>query len=348
SFAVSVGNHSAHLTDDLYKDPTLDTDAGADNGVIGCDIRHTGEGGIILGGGDRKSLTPANNFATNNSIVDYARWVRTYRPGIFVYGVGNRVSHNRITDAPHVGILMSGNDHIVEYNEIARVCTETADCGAIYMGRDYTERGNVIRFNLIRQCGNAGAFSSNVTAIYLDDCASGALVFGNIVYQCGFGVLIGGGRDNTIDNNLFIDCNPAVFIDARGLGWMKSFFDGTETVLFDRLKKVHADEPPYARRYPELAALLSDEPAVPKGNKIEHNVFQGGKWIELPANCDAKTFLIKDNFTEGDAQLTAPEKLDFRPAVTSPVWSVGFRPIHTEKIGLQADEYRQTVPPERN
>ncbi|HZK81460.1 MAG TPA: right-handed parallel beta-helix repeat-containing protein, partial [Humisphaera sp.] len=337
SFAVSVGSHGENLTDDLYKEPTLDTDAGFDNGIIACDIRHVGEGGILLGGGDRKSLAPGNNFAVNNLIADYSRWVRTYRPGIYVHGVGNRVAHNRITDAPHVGILLAGNDHIVEYNEIARVCTETADSGAIYMGRDFTERGNVVRFNLIRQCGNAGAFSNNVNAIYLDDCASGVLVYGNIIHQCGCGVLIGGGRDNTIDNNLFIDCNPAIFIDARGLSWMKTFFDGTEPILFDRLKQLHSSEPPYARRYPELARILVEQPAIPKGNKIQHNVCQGGQWIHMPDNCDARIFEIKDNFTDGDAQLTAPDKLDFRPATASPVWAVGFHPIPMNKIGLQLD-----------
>jgi hypothetical protein len=101
-------------------------------------------------------------------------------------------------------------------------------------------------------------------------------------------------------------------------------------------------------RYPPLAKLLTDEPAIPKGNKIQRNVRQGGQWIELPANFDVKIFDIEKNFIDGDAQLTAPEKLDFRPATTSPVWNMGFRPIHMEKIGLQADAYRPIVPPEKN
>ena len=349
TFAVSIGDHFQNLTDDLYKNPVLPRDAGTDNGVVSCTILHTGEGGILLSGGDRRTLAPAGNFAINNHITDYARWVRTYRPGIFVDGVGNHVAHNYIADAPHVGILLKGNDHVIEYNEIARVCTETADAGAFYMGRDFTERGNVIRFNLIRECGGPGSFSAetnanDINAIYLDDCASGTLVYGNIVYKCGRGIMLGGGRDNSIDNNLLVDCNPAIYADARGLGWMKNFFDGTETILFDRLKLIRFDQPPYSRRYPELSRILTDDPAIPKGNRIIHNVRAGGQWLDLPDNCNEDIFLKKDNFSEGDPQLVAPDKLDFRPAQDSPVWKIGFRPIPSDKIGLQKDEYRQTVP----
>ncbi len=40
---------------------------------------------------------------------------------------------------------MGGNDHEVAYNEIYRVCTQTGDAGAVYMGRNLTMRGTVIR-----------------------------------------------------------------------------------------------------------------------------------------------------------------------------------------------------------
>ena len=269
--------------------------------------------------------------------------MRTYRPAIFVDGVGNRVAQNYIGDAPHVGILLKGNDHIIEFNEFARICTETADTGALYMGRDFTERGNVIRFNLFRDCGGPGAFSADISAIYLDDCASGTLVYGNIIYKCGRGILLGGGRDNTIDNNLLIECNPAIHIDARGLGWMKNFFDGTEPILFDRLRLVRFDQPPYSRRYPPLALLLNDDPAVPKGNRIFHNVRAGGQWIDFIDHGDEKMFAVHDNFTAGDPQLRDPAHGDFHLAAGSPVWSTGFRPIPLEKVGLQKDEYRKTI-----
>jgi parallel beta-helix repeat protein len=341
TYAVSVGEPTESLTDDLYAHPLLDCHAGMDNGVVSCDIVRTGEGGILLGGGDRATLTPAGNFATNNRIADFDRWVRTYRPAILVHGVGNYVGHNVISDGPHVGILLKGNDHVVEYNALDHLCTETSDVGAFYMGRDFTERGNVVRFNLFTDIGAGGPVGALAVAIYLDDCASGTLVFGNVVCRSYRGVLLGGGRDNSIDNNLFIDCNLAILMDARGLDFMKGYFDGTETVLFDRLKLVRSDRPPFATRYPELAKLTSDSPAIPKGNRIQRNVRSGGGFIDLPDGLGENVISLHANYSEGDPMLISAEKMDFNPKPDSPVWKTGFKPIPVEKIGLMKDEYRK-------
>ena len=41
---------------------------GTKHGVVGCDIYQTGQGGIHLEGGDRKTLTPAEHYADNNHV----------------------------------------------------------------------------------------------------------------------------------------------------------------------------------------------------------------------------------------------------------------------------------------
>ena len=41
---------------------------GNDNGIVGNDIYQVGSDGIALSGGDRATLTPANNYADNNYI----------------------------------------------------------------------------------------------------------------------------------------------------------------------------------------------------------------------------------------------------------------------------------------
>src|SRR4029077_4895078 len=137
------------------------------NAIIGCDIYATGEGGIYLGGGDRRTLSRGDNAAINNHIHDFNRWVYTYRPAISIDGVGNHVSHNLIDDAPHAGIFIHGNDHVVDLNELHHLCLQTSDAGAIYMGRDLSERGNVIRYNFIHDLGK----NIDDNAIYLDDLA---------------------------------------------------------------------------------------------------------------------------------------------------------------------------------
>ena len=111
------------------------------HGVAGCDIYETGDGGIALTGGDRKTLTPGGLLADNNHIHHYSRWNRIYQPAIALNGVGNRATHNLIHDAPHMAIVFGGNDTRIEFNEIHSVCYESNDAGAIYAGRNWTMRG---------------------------------------------------------------------------------------------------------------------------------------------------------------------------------------------------------------
>ena len=120
---------------------------GVQNGIISCDIFETGDGGIVLSGGDRKTLTPAGNYAINNDIYNFCRVNYVYRPGIRLSGVGNRLSNNSIHDGPHQAIGWRGNENIVEFNEIFDVVAETNDSGAIYSVGDPTSQGNNIRYN---------------------------------------------------------------------------------------------------------------------------------------------------------------------------------------------------------
>ena len=142
------------------------------------EIRDTGDGGILLEGGDRKTLTPGGHFAVRNHIHDFSRWSRTYTPAILMQGVGNRAVGNTIDHAPHNAILVDGNDHLIEGNDLHSVAMETGDVGAYYLGRDWTERGNTVRGNFFHNLG-----VGDVNAVYLDDCASGSIITGNVIRE---------------------------------------------------------------------------------------------------------------------------------------------------------------------
>ena len=118
--------------------------SGESNGISNSHLYKLGQGGIDISGGNRITLSAGNNRAKNRYIHDYNRLVKTYRPGIRHSGVGNAVTGNIIESATHTAISFSGNDHIIEYNEITSVVNETGDAGAIYTGRDWTARGKVI------------------------------------------------------------------------------------------------------------------------------------------------------------------------------------------------------------
>lgn len=296
--------------------------------VENCRIHDTGDGGVAISGGDRKKLTPGNVAVRNNEIFNYSRWSYTYRPGVSIDGVANTIANNYIHDAHHSAIILHGNDHVIEYNDIHRVCMETSDAGAFYLGRDWTERGNIVRYNYFRELGHG-----DVMAIYFDDCASGNTAYGNICYKAGRAVLIGGGRDNTIENNIFIECTPAVHVDARGKSWASFWFDGKDPTLMDRLKAMNYAVKPYSERYPELLTLLGDDPAMPKGNLIARNIFVGERWLDLLDGLNDQVVKIESNFTEGDPGFGASVNGIFQLRDDSPAYALGFKKIPVEKIG---------------
>ncbi|MDA0335838.1 MAG: right-handed parallel beta-helix repeat-containing protein, partial [bacterium] len=208
-------------------------DGGVDHGVQGCHIFNNGDGGVSLQGGNRNKLEPCHHYVHNCHLHHQARWSRCYVPAVIMSGVGTRVSNNLIHDHPHCPILFTGNGHIIEYNDIHHVCQETGDVGAIYTGRDWTYRDNVIRFNHLHDIHGPGMLGS--IAVYLDDCVSGVTVFGNIFQGTQMAAFIGGGRDCSIENNLFIDTHPAVQIDGRGLSPREVWQNMVNVTMKDRL-----------------------------------------------------------------------------------------------------------------
>lgn len=312
---------------------------GTHNGVVGCDIYETGNGGVSMSGGERKTLEPAEHYVENNHIHHYGRWNRMYQPAISINGVGNRASHNLIHNAPHMAISFGGNDHLIEFNEIHSVCYESNDAGAIYSGRDWTMRGTVIRHNFLHHIN--GFEGRGCVGIYLDDMFCGTTIYGNLFYKVTRAAFIGGGRDCVVENNIFVDCDPALHIDARAMGWASYHVDTTMT---DRLLAMPYKEPLWIERYPKLNNILEDEPAAPKGNIVARNISQGGKWDGVYGQ--ARPYIaFEDNLIDQgthfvDAKPEFSYSKGFRLRDDSPAYRLGFKPIPIEKIGLYKDELR--------
>lgn len=260
-------------------DVAADIAGGDVDEIVSCNFHDLARGAINVAGGDRATLTPSRHRVVNNHIHHFSQWLRTGQYGVFIDGVGQLVAQNLIHDAPFEAMYLRGNDHVVEGNEIHSVTQEAGDAGGIHTGRDWTWRGNVIRHNYWHHLKGPGVHG--VTAVYLDDFSSGFTVTDNIFYRAGRAVQIGGGRDNLVANNLFVECEPSVHVDARGLSWAANYFDGRFPWMFERFREMNADQPPYAVRYPALKSILGDDPALPKGNRIVHNVSWGGRWLDV-------------------------------------------------------------------
>ena len=248
--------------------------------VAECELWNLGSSGISVGGGNRESLEASGNRIVENYIHDYARVRRVYAPGVSVSGVGSYVGHNLVENAPHMGMGFSGNDHFFEFNEICNVCYESNDAGAIYTGRNWTMRGNVLRNNYLHDI--VGFQNNGCVGIYLDDMFSSADMIGNLFVNVTRAAFIGGGRDCKIIGNLFVNCHPALHVDARGAGWANGHIQGWLDEFHEKgtISGVKFNVPPYSTRYPELASMLDEgkKPEYPEGDVVADNVCIGGSW----------------------------------------------------------------------
>ena len=238
-------------------------------------VFHVASYGINISGGDRQSLIMSNNLIENNHLYDFANKFRVYNPGINMSGVGITVQHNLIHNSSSQGILLSGNEHKILYNEMYGLVNEMSDAGAIYMGRDYTMRGNEIAYNYIHDIDTSASKigSIYVAGIYLDDLFSSADIHHNILENCHLGVMIGGGRDNNFDNNILVDCDNGMFMDGRGVGWA-AYHAAKGGLAYNTILTVPYDKSPWAEKYPNLATIL-DNPSdlgKPMNNSIQNNV----------------------------------------------------------------------------
>jgi hypothetical protein len=316
---------------------------GKHNGVTACEFSHLGGGGISLSGGDRATLTPCGNFATNNHIHHFGELYRTHHDAINLNGCGCQATHNLIHDAPHHAMDFGGNDHLVEFNEVYRVCLETDDAGAIYTGRNWTVQGNIIRHNFWHDIGGGPAVGNQ--AIYLDDCAAGTTCTGNVICRVGRAFLLGGGRDNMIKNNVIVDCRIPIHIDNRGVGIAKRKDENWGTLTREFATLPITGEL-WARRYPHLPTYLTDQPGYPKYNEVTGNLIVACGKMNLAKEAQELS-TIRDNLeTNEDPGFVNAALLDFTLKPDAAVFKAlpDFKPIPFAQIGPKLDEYRKTMP----
>jgi hypothetical protein len=331
-------------------------ESGTAHEIVSCDILDTGDGGVQMTGGDRQTLTPGAHYVENCHFQRQGRWSKCYVPAIGMTGVGLKASHNLIEDHPHCAVLFWGNDHLIELNEIRHIALETGDVGAIYTGRDYTFRGNKIRHNFIHHTGGVGMGSMGV---YMDDCVSGTEVFGNVFYKVHWAMFIGGGRDHRVENNLFVDCDPAVRADGRGLDSSPVWHSMVDDTMRKRLTEVPLGL--YRERYPDMK-LLDKYYGPPEGPSITGKAFTGvppennviarnvcvGKWLEAGWHAQLEMLRLESNVTVTASSITGVKSdssraTDFELNKDSPAWDSGFKRIPVEQIGLYGDELRREL-----
>ena len=313
-----MGNWHEHI----YKYTAWNREAGTNHKVLSCDIYDIGAGGIMLGGGDRRTLTPGNTLVKNCDIYRVNRWDRTYKAPVNVDGCGNKIINNHLHHCPGLGVYLHGNDHVIEYNEIDHVLTDMSDMGAIYMGRDPSETGNSFSYNFFHNIKNYHNGGHGVQAIFFDDCSFGAAKMTcNVFYKAGSNksIFFNGGGGCEIRNNMFIDCNKT--IDARNnTGRCRSFMKGK--LGHERLRtRVDVTKPPYSTKYPKLLAAYL------------HKIAIGVK--------PADNYVVKGDLS----QFIDGENMNFQLKKDSEVYKriPKFKEVPFGEMGLFVDKYRLSL-----
>ena len=240
-------------------------------GVRDCEMSDLGAGGVLLNGGDRVHIVRGDNFVEDCVLHDYNRIEKSNRPAVILRGLGNRISRCEIYNSSNQAIFLYGNDQLIEDCDIHDVCLDVEDNGAIYNGRNPSERGNVIRRNYFHDI----QVPWNVRAVYHDDGACACEVYGNIFNRISSPpVQIGGGSDIVYHDNIFmnLDC-AAIKIDGRLKTWGADRRNAHKTYVAE------VDGPAFRAHYPDFAPYWEGDPAEPNGNILVRNVFYNVRWV---------------------------------------------------------------------
>ena len=327
----------------VWTNNDFNSEAGRQHGIISCDIYNMGAGGVFLSGGDRVKLEPAGNYVENCILHNCGRLDPAYKAAVNFDGVGNRVSHCRISEHPNMAIYLQGNDQVIEYNEITRCAQRVDDMGALYTGMDPTQLGTVIRGNFWHD--NESSISDNHPVIYFD-CPGGhgATIEGNVFYHnrnaWGDIMLNQGAQGFQVNDNTFIGERRALRLDEwspeQALG---SLFGTSPRAKL--LRNIDLSQPPYSVRYPGMANFRQPGWYDTKHNKLMRNLVVDCADFHT-GNPDAQGNCVTDR----DPGFVDAANMDFGLREGAPVLKQvpGFHPVPFDQIGLRRDEYRTVLP----
>ncbi len=310
--AISLGHPLRNNTNGFLQDGSpkqwQHTSDNFNINIKSCEIFNTGCGGVILDGGNRRTLEPSGNRVEFCLFQNTDRINQSYSPAIKMFGVGQVVANCSFKKNRHQSISFLGNDHVIEYCRFENICYDADDMGAIYTGRDPSSRGTVIRYNYFKNILSKSPQTS-MCGVYIDDGSGGVVVHDNVFYKTGnpghfgnFGaVFINTGFDNRIFNNTFIDCKTAVgHNSATEKDWLK-LLNGP-LLQFRMYEDVNVRSEVYRQKYPELVQYENNTSR--RLNYMEYNWLIGTQIVSFG------DFALRKNTSLSISPLS-PEEFDY-------------------------------------
>ncbi len=313
---------------------------GQNNSVENCLIHTIGSSAIVLEGGNYETLEKGNNSVVGCEIYDWAFYDRVYSPAIKLSGVGNNVIGNKIHDAPHGAITISGNDQLIEKNEISNVLLEFKDFGAIYgfLGKNQLMRGQIIRGNYFHDIGLIG---ESVYAIYADEASAGWRIEDNLFYKIGNkGARVAAVLGNTcsyvnVKNNLFLDCSETFELSFHFSTWgKKRYTDFFAKVWKEQYGNEGSIPALYISHYPELKNFMKEERIYVNSNSFTDNTIGN---FSIPLKHE-NYFRTQSSIQNADSLISSKNNIfteDKSLAVFLENWN---KPVDRKKLALTIPE----------
>ncbi len=319
--------------------------------VDGCDFVNIGSVGIDVNPANVEasanynysSLKPQNVVVNNCDFYEIST-KSTYSGAVRLSGVGNSVTRCRMHECKTGVIYFKGNDHRIIGNEIYNVLKLAKDQGAVYHGRQITQRGNEFAYNYFHDFRAQSDRAGYATAIYFDDLLGGNNVHHNIFANAEESVSFTGGSDNKFDNNIVVSCDSAGRFASGGYG-SSSFKTAYSNFVNLQIPNVATIDD--FKKYANMNNLYFLDEWPPFGLSIKSNLFYNNK--TRPTLSDgARLFASEeDNLITYDTKyndiFVSPDDGDYgvRADAELPQGYEGLKDISMDKIGLYKSETRQ-------
>ena len=301
---------------------------GQNNRINGNDISDSAEGGVLL---DNTSDNEVSDNHISNCGIVYK-----HIGGIVLTGStanGNIISHNNIKDISRYGVSLKkpGSYNVIEFNRIQNTNTETYDTGGIEVTQHDKEfrSHSIIRNNIV---GDTIGYSSDGKrpifmswGIYLDSYAGGYTVQDNIVYRnCRGGIMLQGGKDNIVQNNIFVD-------SSRNQVQIANFMNNSTGAVFEKNIVYYTDSDAYTfytGTFEEQTVSIDKNlyfcPGVVTPKINSPSISSDEDWIKK--GYDVHSLIADPLFVDKDHD-------DYTLKQGSPAFNLGFSQIDTSTVG---------------
>ncbi|MCF6226817.1 MAG: right-handed parallel beta-helix repeat-containing protein [Xanthomonadales bacterium] len=329
---------------------------GKNIGLQRCEVAYSGDAGVIISGGNgweepapynavnRRNLISSGNSIRNTLIHDTGYWSWVTPAVVLEHTVGVRIANNNIYNTKYNAINFSGNNNIIEYNDIHATNQWSGDGGAIYTGRRWDWLGNVIRYNFIHDVQTGFVEPHGVHGIYLDDSAAGVRIFGNIINNVQHqAIKHRGGRDTIMQNNVLTNNGIALTADMAGI-------NAGEASTFNHLLAMPYQGALWSAAYPKAALIpntweqiVGSDWRYPGGSVFQRNVGFGNDQFYSEGDYDGTGVFnkyedISDNLENVESLYVNEAEGDFSLRPDSAAFEIeGFMDIPFKSIGIIPD-----------